>query len=245
MNYFLKGVFGTLLQSVASLGIMFHMFLVSLNFPVEMMDFFGLMFPMIAFDAFPVESLYEKIFKFSEINSDHALTDQFDSFGYSSIFIVSNIGSLFLIAIIQVLQSILLWLIRRFKPFKDCWGQQSLDQMADETLWNGLISFYFDNYLVLSVVSFIGCQDLRFGSEYTYTEKFCSFLAVSGIGLSIVFPISIFILYRIKLRTLDPNHEDVAKIVKIVKRIKRNKKEARENRVKELFQGDNLFVTML
>jgi hypothetical protein len=206
MNYFLKGVFGTLLQSVASLGVMFHMFLVTLNFPVEMMDFFGLMFPLIAFDALPVESLYEKVFGFSEITTDHALTDQFDSFGYSSIFIVSNIGSLFLIAIIQVLTAVLLWLVRRYKPFKDFWGQQSLDKMADDTLWNGLISFYSDNYLVLSMVSFIGCKDLRFGSEFTSTENFCSLLAVSGIALSIAFPISIFVLYRINLRTLDRNH---------------------------------------
>jgi hypothetical protein len=122
MNYFLKGLFGTLLQSVASLGIMFHMFLVTLNYPVEMMDFFGFMFPLITFDALPVESLYEKMFKFSEITTDHTLTDQFDSFGYSSLFIVNNIGSLFLIAIIQVLTSLFLWLVRRLRPFRDCWG---------------------------------------------------------------------------------------------------------------------------
>ena len=116
MNFFLKGLLGTLLQSVSSLGIIFHMFLVTLNFPVEMMNFFGLMFPLITFDALPVESLYEKIFHFSNITTDQALTTQFDSFGYSSIFIVSNIGSLFIIAILQVFISLFLWMVRRFKP---------------------------------------------------------------------------------------------------------------------------------
>ena len=99
MDYFLRGLFGTLLQSVGSLGIIFHMFLVTLSFPVELMDFFGLIFPLITFDALPVDPLYEKIFHFSGITTDRSLTDQFDSFGYSSIFVVINIGSLFLIAI--------------------------------------------------------------------------------------------------------------------------------------------------
>ena len=89
--------------------------------------------------------------------------------------------------------------------------------MADETLWNGLISFYADNYLVLSTVSCIGCSDLRFGGEFTSTENFCSLLAVSGITLSVSFPVLIFVVYRLSLRSLDRNHDDVKKIVKIVK----------------------------
>jgi len=50
------------------------MFLVSLNYPVEMMDFFGLLFPLITFDALPTDKLNEKIFNFKEINDD-PLTD--------------------------------------------------------------------------------------------------------------------------------------------------------------------------
>ena len=69
-------------------------------------------------------------------------------------------------------------------------------------------------------------------------------MAVSGLALSIAFPVSIFVIYRINLRALDRNHDDVAKIVKIVKKIKETK-EAREERVKDLFEGDNLLMTML
>jgi hypothetical protein len=50
------------------------MFLVRLNYPVEMMNFFGLFFPIITFDVFPVGPLFEKIFHFGEISTDHALT---------------------------------------------------------------------------------------------------------------------------------------------------------------------------
>ena len=50
------------------------MFLVTLNYPVEMLDFFGVIFPLITFDALPLETFYERIFHFSEIATDEALT---------------------------------------------------------------------------------------------------------------------------------------------------------------------------
>lgn len=51
------------------------MFLITLNYPVEMLEFFALIFPLITFDVFPTDKLYEKMFKFSMIENDYALTD--------------------------------------------------------------------------------------------------------------------------------------------------------------------------
>jgi len=51
------------------------MFLVTLDYPVEMMDFFGIIFPLISFDAIPVDALFERMFKFSEVTTDAALSD--------------------------------------------------------------------------------------------------------------------------------------------------------------------------
>ena len=86
-----------------------------------MMNFFGLIFPLITFDALPTDKLYEKMFKFSQITTDGVLSDQFDNSGYSSFFIIKNIGSLFLITIIQMAMCLFLWVSRRFKLF----GQSS------------------------------------------------------------------------------------------------------------------------
>ena len=82
MNFFLKGILNTLLSSIISLAVMFHMFLVTLDYPLELLNFFGLIFPLITFDALPTDSLYEKMFKFSRITTDRALTDYFNSAGY-------------------------------------------------------------------------------------------------------------------------------------------------------------------
>ena len=64
------------------------MFLVSLNYPVEMMEFFGMLFPLITFDVLPVNGEYEKWFHFSQIETDHPLNYQFNAVGYGSTFVI-------------------------------------------------------------------------------------------------------------------------------------------------------------
>ena len=156
ISFFLQGLLNKVLSSIVSLSVIFHMFLVNLNYPLEMMDFFSLLFPLITFDAIPVAEIYERIFHVSRITTDYALTDQFDKSGYSSLFVVNNIGSLFFIATIQLAISVLLWFVRKIRLFSrlKC-VQNKLDAMASNTLWNGLIQFYSNNYLLFCLVSFI------------------------------------------------------------------------------------------
>lgn len=75
LNFFVKGILNNILSSILSISVVFHMFLVSLDYPLEMMDFFALIFPLISFDAIPVDPLFERMFKFSQITTDGALSD--------------------------------------------------------------------------------------------------------------------------------------------------------------------------
>ncbi len=54
---------------------MMHMFLISLNYPVQMMNFFGKIFPLIVFDIIPTAVPYEAMFHFTEIQTDYALSN--------------------------------------------------------------------------------------------------------------------------------------------------------------------------
>ena len=83
--------------------------------------------------------------------------------------------------------------------------QDKLESIAKETLWNGIIRFYTENYLIFSVVSFIESKNLRFGNSYSSTENFCSVLAVIGMIASVAYPFFIFILYRELTSYIDPN----------------------------------------
>jgi hypothetical protein len=71
----LSGFLNRLLGFVSGLSVILHMFLVTLNYPVQLLEFFGLLFPLITFDAIPVSGPYEKMFNFAEIITDYALTD--------------------------------------------------------------------------------------------------------------------------------------------------------------------------
>lgn len=206
MNILMNGLLNSLLSIISSLSIILHMFLVTLNYPVEMINFFSLLFPLITFDVFPVSNVYEKWFHFSEITTNHPLTSQYNTVGYSSIFLISNIGSLYLFVNIQLAVTIILLLLRRYKPFRRIKiVQRRVDKFVDNWLWSSTIGFFASNYLVLSVVSYIESNDLRFGRSYTATENFCSFLACIGMTFSLVFPVLIFSLYMYYLRYINPN----------------------------------------
>ena len=76
------------------------MFLANLSYPIQLAEFIGVLFPLVSLDLIPTEKLYEKIFHFSSVLGDGPLTNQFDLVGYSSVFIVKNIGSMFILIIL-------------------------------------------------------------------------------------------------------------------------------------------------
>ena len=128
---------------------------------------------------------------------------------------MNNLGSLFLFTIFSVFISVLLWLSRRFKPLnRRFWYlQNKLDSLADESLWNSLISFYDGNYLAITVASFVESNDLRFGLEFTTTENVCSAFAVLGMVSAVAYPIVIYLLYREQTKNINPKTERFAKIM--------------------------------
>ena len=75
MNFFLQGLLNQLLSFISSLSFIIHMFLITLNYPVEILEFFSMIFPLITFDVFPTDKLYEKMFGLSQIKNDFPLTD--------------------------------------------------------------------------------------------------------------------------------------------------------------------------
>jgi hypothetical protein len=182
------------------------MFLVTLDYPVELMIFFNLFFPLITFDVFPVADTYEKWFHFSEITTDHPLTDQYNIVGYGSLLVIPNLGSLWLIALIRILLPFFFWTLKRCKPFR-CVPvmQRAIERLANSIIWCGTIGFFASNYLVLSVTSYIGSTDLRFGRQYNVTENFCSLLSIIGLFFSIALPVTIFVFFYKKLRYLNPD----------------------------------------
>jgi hypothetical protein len=55
-------------------------------------------------------------------------------------------------------------------------------------LWNGIFEFYTGAYMFLSFIGWISLDDLRFGLEYTDTERFSSLLGIILFVFSLTFP---------------------------------------------------------
>jgi hypothetical protein len=76
------------------------MFILQLNYPSHVQDYFAGIFPLITFDLFPTDDLYEEIFQFSELDYEEGLSEQFSIVGYEYIPIIGNMGSIFVIVVL-------------------------------------------------------------------------------------------------------------------------------------------------
>lgn len=146
---------------VTTLSLILHMSLVSVQYPVELMEFFGILFPFVTLDLVKTDSLYEKMFRFSEIDDDRPLTDQFEIVGYSSIFVVQNIGSLFIYASITSALLVIFWFVQRVTVCGIL--KRKVGFLGNQVYWSRTIDFCKNNYLVFCTVSFIQIKNLRFG----------------------------------------------------------------------------------
>lgn len=96
------------------------MFLLSLEYPANVLQFFGGLFPLVTFDMLSMEVVFE----FFGVEYDNvemvALSNQFETMGYDTTFIVLNLGSLCLVILIQPIVIVVLALVRRIPFLSSC-----------------------------------------------------------------------------------------------------------------------------
>ena len=163
---------------------------------------------MITFDVIPTSWLYEIIFHFSSIDTDHALSDQFDNIGYGSIFIVNNIGSMYLMWTVWILMLILTVLLKKFKIFsKNKRLHSMINNYHQANFWSGILDACFSSYLVLAVASFIESNDIRIIGSYSSTEIYNSLLSIVVMTFTVAFPLVLIIVMYCKLKMFDRNSD--------------------------------------
>ena len=96
------------------------------------------------FNVVPTDSIYEEMFDFSETA---AYRENFEYAGYETSNIVSNLGTIFLILMIFVVYSALLFCaIRPLGRFSNTIKAFYL-RKRDGLLWNGILRLLFEIYL--------------------------------------------------------------------------------------------------
>lgn len=204
-----------LLSLVENIIIILHYFILSLNYPANVQDFFAFLFPLVIFDAIPVEGVYQDLFDFENIE-DAPISEQFEGVGYGNTLIVQNMGSFWLMTNISIAVTILITLAQ-YLPVKFmfcCLGKnvkQRIDNYIQGVYWNGVILFIDANYLCLMMMAMIGLTDLRLGPSYTHAEHYNSMLTLCVFIVLVSYPFVITLIYGILFRSSeilpDPNDE--------------------------------------
>ena len=177
LQYLINKILGV----ISALALVTHFCLLDLDYPLNVLTFLGQLFPIIAFDFLPEEWLVS-IFQLADLEDD-PISEQFESVGYENKSIVYvNLGSLLvfivLMPITYYLFSLVLCLPHKKIKNSDlikmsCLGRWissqkrkfwfSIQTKRDSIVWNGFLRFYTQNYLILTVIGWIGVKDLRFG----------------------------------------------------------------------------------
>lgn len=71
-------------------------------------------------------------------------------------------------------------------------------------LWNGVIDFFYANYLSITIAVLIQFRDPRFTSEYVWKEQMNSYINLIYAIELFAFPVIVTVLYAIKLGRVDP-----------------------------------------
>ena len=133
-----------MLSQVRNLGFVTHLMMMQLKYPATIALFFSKVFEFVTFDIIPTELFLPYIFDLPE----GAYSDEADSIGYYSRYIVLNAGSItiFLLSnlILQIIFAILAKTLADGKILRYVkWKQESF-------MWAGMVDFFTDIYLTLS-----------------------------------------------------------------------------------------------
>ena len=156
---------------------------------------------LLSFDAIPTEYFYPQIFGFAD---ETPFADQFAELGYESKYVITNLGSLFMILVLYPVTIALLFAISRLQisPHRriNDWAKRSLDSF----FWNDLITLINEPYQVLAVAAFIHSHAM-FRPNPTGAEVFQDVFNLLLLGIVLVYPFVILWIYCRKMKGNQPD----------------------------------------
>ena len=221
-NPLLQSLGSLVLGIIEPLGLMTHIMLINIEYPLNARLFTNSIFPIVSFDMIPTDDLYAKLFSLDDVD-DEPVSAIFEEIGYESKLSMNNLGSLFLLLIFQPLQIFIFKMLKKAcfckkEPIAKTVTKIS-DSRLDSLIWNGLLSFYQSTYLVTTMIALINMHDLRLDSEkYSFIEVTSSLLALILLAMAVLVPLIVSISLLIKISEIDNSdvqyEEAVEKIYK-------------------------------
>ena len=79
-----------------------------------------------------------------------------------------------------------------------------LQNTVNSLLFNGVIDFIYQGYLVLIIMALINTNEARIKGDYLWSEKLNSYFAIFWLTLSILFPFFMCFIYWVKIKLAQP-----------------------------------------
>lgn len=156
--------------------------LIAVCLPANANIFFSCLMEIVQFSLLDVKDLFNKIFKLDHVEP---LNDQFDGYGYSSLYAVQNLGTVTVVIVLVPVLWILSWcvymILRGFKDYKAPWHKK----LHRFVFFNGTFTFIDESYLLLAMSAVLNSFNLKLD---TYGNITNSVLTILLWGVVIGFP---------------------------------------------------------
>jgi len=184
INLLLAASLNQLWSLMNGLQVMSHLTLFGIVFPPNANVFMVAFVTVANFEIVPTDIVYPLFFELPECQ---AHSSGFELTGYESIYVSENLGTIFVLmhvyAILYIASGLLFLLGKKWNSFAK--GYQKL---AKFLFWNGLIRFFIEAYLELSLAVIVNLVHLKWDTESgaeLYSSITTVFYSLIVVGLPI------------------------------------------------------------
>ena len=138
------------LQQVRSLSIIVHLLLIDVRIPATVTIFYQKIFEVVSYDLFEEYLYFGDFLEWAFDLKDRAVSDRAEELGYESHYIVTNLGSLLVFFVLNLILVVIFYSIVKADILDK---KNRLRVIAKKQIqrfkWNGLLQFLNESYLLL------------------------------------------------------------------------------------------------
>lgn len=186
VNILLAGPLQQVLGVIKSTQILTHLLLINVATPASASIFFGQLMSLITLQLVDLTDTYTSVLQLPEVDP---YTEQFNTMGYNSMFVILNLGTVVLgmtipIILFVIVSSVIKWLLPKYNKFKQ--------KITDQLFFDKTFDFINETYILLAMCACLNLRELHWDSFGVIIN---SLLSILLLAVTVVFPVFIANFY--------------------------------------------------
>lgn len=188
------------------------MMLANVSVPANATCFYAFFLDIVNFDILPTDGIYAWAFELSE---GAAISVNFDLIGYDTIYMIKNLGSVFIFMQYFPIMALAIFVVKRINNYNGCQLKlkNKLLEVEKSMYWNGLFGFMIDGYIVFAVTAAVNTlHNKGLAIEFDHYGQALSLILASFFAiLCLIFPIVTICILCKNLTKIKDRDEDTEK----------------------------------